>query len=877
MNQFLKSKSTKSKKDNHLITHTRIGDKTNSIYGGSYICENDDENTLYDLIYKEVIQGHKMEYLTEKQLKDGAVYIDLDFRYKNDVDGRQHSNAWTLELLCVYLEIIKELMIVEPNVKIPIYVLQKDGVNRLADGSFTKDGIHIIIGMKMPNKLQIKMREMMICNADAIQLMEQLPLINSPDAVFDVGLSKGTTNVQLYGCRKPACDAYKLVTIYDASLDPLDNEWCIPERQFGEITKELFLELCVRKGKYLAFEMSASSKELLNPIANLRANRAKSIEPVDFENKDDLEKLVMDCLDGDRCVTGRYSDAFAVRQVLKNAIGENGKELYRRYTEKAYKDQKGSYDKYSDWEKDWDAVSSNTCEKPLTIASLHFWCKKDSPAKYSLLFSKQDTVLKTQNAEELFDAITISPTDVAFARYFNALYGDKFKCVDIKNKIFYEFTKACLWARDECGTPLRNILSNEMKQKFVQKVVDLNEELSVLDPDVEKVEYEAKSKEKRRVGEMMQKLENSADKNNILREICDMIKESDFTKNMNKELYILPLKHSKILDMRTLEVNERTILNKFDYECDTNYKDLDDVETADMKKYFDDLFCGKEDTVQVVLDILKSVMTGLTLRYIYFITGTGRNGKSVLFNILNAIFKKGMDVISKDLVLKKKSNTHLNTEVEKLDRCRLGYTTELKEDDKMNEPVIKAITGGDPINVRGICKTDETLTPTANLFVLTNKLPNFDVEQAICDRLIVIPFLNTFTVDKDFERKMIEKRELVFCYIMKYGRIMDKFELTEEMKVAKQDYIDANSEDYLKDFVDSNCERVDDKRIERDEFRMRYNEYCNQREYKKDKSTNTAFTNKMKLYNIDNKKSNGKTFYSRLAWKTIDDTEEFDG
>ena len=118
---------------------------------------------------------------------------------------------------------------------------------------------------------------------------------------------------------------------------------------------------------------------------------------------------------------------------------------------------------------------------------------------------------------------------------------------------------------------------------------------------------------------------------------------------------------------------------------------MTESETIDIKKYFDDLFCGKEAMTQVVLDILKSAMTGKTLRYIYFLTGEGRNGKSALFNILKSIFKGGMDTISKDAILLKKGNSsNINTEVEKLDKCRIGFASELREEDVLNKQLLVA-------------------------------------------------------------------------------------------------------------------------------------------------------------------------------------------
>jgi len=37
LNEFLAKHSTKKDGDTSLITHTRIGDKTSNIYGGSYV------------------------------------------------------------------------------------------------------------------------------------------------------------------------------------------------------------------------------------------------------------------------------------------------------------------------------------------------------------------------------------------------------------------------------------------------------------------------------------------------------------------------------------------------------------------------------------------------------------------------------------------------------------------------------------------------------------------------------------------------------------------------------------------------------------------------------------------------------------------------
>jgi putative DNA primase/helicase len=322
----------------------------------------------------------------------------------------------------------------------------------------------------------------------------------------------------------------------------------------------------------------------------------------------------------------------------------------------------------------------------------------------------------------------------------------------------------------------------------------------------------------------MVKLKKTNDKNNILREVCDIIEDNKFEDNINKQEYILPLKNKRIINMKTLEVGERTINDKFTYECGADYIDLTEKQEQQAKDYFMSLFCNNEETMKCVLNIIKSCFTGIPLRYLFVATGSGRNGKSLLFKLLKIMFKGGMDVISKDVILEKKSNSNLNTEMEKLDKCRLAYVSELKTTDKMNETNIKEITGGDPINLRTLQKTDATLIATCCLWILTNELPSFNVEPAIMDRLIIVPFNNKFAIDPKYEKKMIDMIDVLFTYIMKHGVIQHEFDLTEEMKQSKSDYEEDNKKDYLGDFIDDHIIEYT-KAMKREEFRTLYNEY----------------------------------------------------
>jgi phage/plasmid-associated DNA primase len=251
-----------------------------------------------------------------------------------------------------------------------------------------------------------------------------------------------------------------------------------------------------------------------------------------------------------------------------------------------------------------------------------------------------------------------------------------------------------------------------------------------------------------------------------------------------------------------------------------------------------------------------------------------------LFKLLVKIFQKAIDTISTDVIIERTNKSSITTEFEKLDKSRLGYITELKEVHKLNIDIIKKISGGDDMDSRGLFKSNNTIQPTTNLCVLTNELPKFHTEQAIIDRIIIIPFNNRFDVNINYEEEMMNKKDLIFSFIMKKGNIKDKFDLTEEMISSKNEYIENNTKDYLKDFIEEYYdikEFIKKEKILRDEFRRCYDEYCIKKRIKINNDTNTKFTRELlKKYNIDSKETNGKSYYIGLVKKAdiIEEEEE---
>ena len=107
--------------DKTKITHTRIGSKSDNIYGGAYEIKDDEKKIFLELYYDSVFNKKKKEYLTEKQKKDGVLAIDLDFRYDDSIDERQHDEDDIINIIDLYIKKLNDLIELPLNFNIFVF------------------------------------------------------------------------------------------------------------------------------------------------------------------------------------------------------------------------------------------------------------------------------------------------------------------------------------------------------------------------------------------------------------------------------------------------------------------------------------------------------------------------------------------------------------------------------------------------------------------------------------------------------------------------------------------------------------------------------------------------------------------------------------
>jgi P4 family phage/plasmid primase-like protien len=531
---------------NKPITNTRIPGAGSS--GGSYHIPDGEYATFLKLYYQYVFVHKKIEHLTEIQREagDGPILVDLDFRHDYEILDRQYSRDHIMDLIDVYLEEFKTMYQLDDDSKFPIFVFQKPSVNRVADKKITKDGIHLVFGVKADHITQQILRERVVKRIKDV--WTDLPLKNSFDDVFDKGISTGKTGWQLYGSRKPEHERYELSFVVDVQYDNDDGAFMTPDKtpeQFN-VAENMYL-LSARYNQHVSFIMkssfiseytefkrihgggSAAVRQVSsnaaavggvgNPSSETGSGEHLSLTPAAISKIKTREELDM------------YLNAF-----LENLQSNSDYELRTTYEyvmalpESYYEEGEGTYNKWVRvcWVLRntsqkllivWIAFSARAkkfsfrsipdlCDKwrqtdlkmhnGLTKRSLINWVKTDAKEKYEEI---------NKNSIDYFVEKTISASsqsldcgggggkgmsgcgeyDLAYVLY--QMYKSKYVCVSIKNSIWYKYENH-RWKINDSATCLRTAISTKMRELYRVKSENMlsillekqNEEENLLEP-----------------------------------------------------------------------------------------------------------------------------------------------------------------------------------------------------------------------------------------------------------------------------------------------------------------------------------------------------------------------------------------------------------
>jgi putative DNA primase/helicase len=210
-------------------------------------------------------------------------------------------------------------------------------------------------------------------------------------------------------------------------------------------------------------------------------------------------------------------------------------------------------------------------------------------------------------------------------------------------------------------------------------------------------------------------------------------------------------------------------------------------------------------------------LTGSTQEHaLFFLYGTGANGKSVFVNTLFTLLGDYAANAPMDTFMESRGDRH-PTDLAGLRGARFVGATETEQGRRWNESKIKEITGGDRVSARFMRQDFFTYLPQFKLVIAGNHKPALrNIDEAMRRRLHLIPF--TLTVppekrDKSLSAKLLQERDGILAWALQGCLAWQRDGLKPPKCVvdATDEYFD--EEDTIGEFLDEECQQHSQVRV----------------------------------------------------------------
>lgn len=875
--------------NNRPITNTRIGDKDSQIYGGSYSIQETDYQTFLQLYAKDILSTNKKEYLTERQLEhDGPILIDIDLRHDYETDERQYTRDHIEDMVHIYLEELKEMFQYDDASKFKIFILEKPSVNRVSEKNCTKDGIHIIIGLKADRVVQALLRERVM--PKVAEAWDGLPIINSWEDVFDKGITDGTVGWQLYGSRKPNHERYKLTTIYEVSYDQTDGEFMrdeIPLTRYdvvaniGELSVRNTnnLSLFMKSGFMAAYDEYKRTHRIgggANPTAAPRAAHANHSQ-VDFfsgnnsnlsaiRNKDELDAALKQFLDSVSNTNYELKDAYYYTMTLP--VGYYGDGSYTKWIKVGWA-LKNTNDNLLIV---WLVFSSQAptfqyssipelCEQwrkfevrihnGVTKLSLMHWSKTESPDLFeqvrlnSIDYFVDETLRVGGKPGQQRDSS--GPGDFDLARVLHQMFKHEYVCTSVAAKRWLHY-KNHRWQDNDMGTSLRHSISTALRDVYRNKSAKLTGSEPVDKNDGEPI-AEAEDYTKvmsHRILTICQRLSKTNDKNNIMREAMELFYDGSFINKLDSNPYLLCCKNG------VFDFKEKVFRNGYpeDYISMTTNIDYTKLNmtghqtiAGEITDFMNKLF-PEPELCEYMWDHLSSTLLGTSTNQTFnMYIGGGQNGKSVLVNLMEIVLGEYKGDVPLTLVTDRRGKVGgLAPEIVQLKGKRYAVMQEPSKGDRINEGIMKQLTSGkDPIQGRAPYMPQTiSFVPQFKLVVTCNVLMEIKSnDHGTWRRIRAVPFKSLFTdnpvandpekpyqykLDKSIDEKFDSWKEIFLSMLV--DRACKTNGIVKDCNIVMEKSNEyRKSQDYLSEFANDCILREKNGTIQKNELNNEFNRW----------------------------------------------------
>lgn len=299
----------------------------------------------------------------------------------------------------------------------------------------------------------------------------------------------------------------------------------------------------------------------------------------------------------------------------------------------------------------------------------------------------------------------------------------------------------------------------------------------------------------------------------------------------------------------------------------SNVEFTDKIDCPRWIDFLNEIFEYDQELIDFIQKSVGYSLTGSTREQCMFILfGNGRNGKSVFLDIINDILGTYATNIQPQTLMVKQQTSGANSDIARLKGSRLVTTTEPNDGVRLDEGLVKQLTGGDKVTARHLYGNEFEFDPEFKIWMATNHKPIIrGTDDGIWRRLKMIPFeyqIPDNKVDKNLKYKLRKELSAILNWALEGALKWQKEGLKNPRVVEKANQEYRVEMDVTELFIQECCEVDKDYSIQAKTLYQTYIEWA--KENSQYQMSNTRFGKEMGN-KFNKRKSDGKIKYFGLT------------
>jgi len=339
--------------------------------------------------------------------------------------------------------------------------------------------------------------------------------------------------------------------------------------------------------------------------------------------------------------------------------------------------------------------------------------------------------------------------------------------------------------------------------------------------------------------------------------------------------FLINLKNGT-LDLSTLQVKEPDKQDFMTKSMDVSY--VPEAKCPLWMEHLNLIFDGDQELIEGFQEAAGYCLLGDNPeQQIFFLYGTGKNGKSETMKVLSRIFGEYHVNIAAESLMVKRGDAP-RSDIARIVGARLVTASEAYEGARLAESVIKQLTGDDQVTVRRLYENEFSFKPVSKIWMATNHKPRIaGVDDGIWRRIQLWPFTVTIPTDKrvaNYGDVLLQEAAGILGWCLEgFRRYREHGSLfvPDAVKVATASY--RTESDSVRSFLEDETKEDPENRLSRKELFERYEDWCT--EIGDAPVNNRKFAQIMRSVSyITELKRGGNRMWKGLRWKTSDEKDQ---